>query len=200
MSKAWHDKTYFGFWLYILSDCLLFSALFATYAVLRTATAGGPGPDELLNVSFVFIQTLVLLFSNLAMGLALAWSVAGKSAKQGGAWPSGPERPVLLALAAALLLGLVFLGLEAHEFAALIAEGHGPSTSAYLSSFFGLVGTHGLHVALGSLWMIVVMVHIWLRGVNESSTKLVTLGLFWHFLDIVWIFIFSVVYLLSAAL
>lgn len=203
MNKAWQEnwreKTYFGFWLYILSDCLLFSALFATYAVLRTATAGGPGPEELLDLPFVFIETLALLSSNLAMGLALA--VSAKSAHDGKTRPSGPERRRVLALLlTALVLGFVFLGLEAHEFATLIAEGHGPSTSAFLSSFFGLVGTHGLHVAIGSLWMIVVMAHVWSRGVSASSTKLMTLGLFWHFLDIVWIFIFSVVYLLSATI
>jgi cytochrome o ubiquinol oxidase subunit 3 len=185
MNKAWQDKTYFGFWLYILSDCLLFAALFASYAVLRTATAAGPGPEELLNLPFVFVETVVLLASNLFVGLALV-------AKN--------KKSVVTLLLAALVLGLVFLGLEAREFATLIAEGHGPSTSAFLSSFFGLVGTHGLHVALGSLWMIVVMAHVWTRGVHESSTKLRLLGIFWHFLDIVWIFIFSVVYLLSAAL
>jgi len=189
MNKVWHDKTYFGFWLYILSDCLLFSALFATYAVLRTATAGGPGPEELLDLPFVFVQTLVLLTSNLFMGLALA---------------TKNKRKVLAALAAALLFGLIFLGLEAREFTTLIAEGHGPSTSAFLSSFFGLVGMHGLHVAVGSLWMVVVMAHVWTRPSTELReggsvyTKLRLLGLFWHFLDIVWIFIFSIVYLLSA--
>jgi len=182
---SWQDKTQFGFWLYILSDCLLFAALFASYAVLRLSTAGGPGPQDLLNLPYVFAETFVLLISNLCMGLALT---------------TQKKEHVLLALTGALLLGFVFLGLEAHEFAKLIAESHGPSTSAFLSSFFALVGTHGLHVAIGSLWMIIVMLHIYMRGVKESSTKLTLLALFWHFLDIVWIFIFSIVYLLSATL
>lgn len=180
----------FGFWVYILSDCMLFAALFATYAVLRLETAGGPGPEELLNLPYVFTETVVLLVSNLFMGFALALATHTPNKKG----------LILASLMTAFVLGLSFLGLEGHEFATLIAAGHGPTTSAFLSSFFALVGTHGLHVAAGSLWMLVVMAHIASRGAKESYGKLRTLGLFWHFLDIIWIFIFSIVYLLSATL
>lgn len=182
------EKITFGFWLYLMSDCVLFATLFATYAVLRGQTFGGATPDDLLNLPFVFIETMLLLASSFVMGLG---AVAARADK---------KNLVLAALGAALLLGAAFLGMEIHEFRNLLLEGNGPAASASLSAFFLLVGTHGLHVTLGSLWMIPVAVHVWLRGVERSSTKLACLAMFWHFLDIIWIFIFSFVYLITAAL
>lgn len=183
-----HERPVFGFWLYILSDCVLFAALFATYAVLRHSTVGGPGPGALLDLPILFIQTIALLVSNLAMALAL---VSGHG---------GSKKAALWWLFAALLLGFVFLGLEIREFSVLIAEGHGPARSAFLSGFFALVGTHGLHVALGSVWLLVVCAHLYLRPLQETMPKLRSLALFWHFLDIIWIIIFSLVYLLGSHL
>lgn len=183
------EKNLFGFWLYILSDCVLFAGLFAVFAVLRGATYGGPDGEEMLNLPFVLLETTMLLVSSYAMGMAL---LAAQKQKRG---------LVLLALGIALALGLAFLGLEMSEFRGLILEGAGPGRSAFLSSFFTLVGTHGLHVAMGMLWMLVVGAHVWARGLAPGTMrKLKMLALFWHFLDIVWIFIFSVVYLLSASL
>jgi cytochrome o ubiquinol oxidase subunit 3 len=176
-----------GFWLYILSDCVLFAALFATYAVLRTETFGVVGIEDIVNLPYVALETLLLLASSFVMGL----SVLAAGARR--------RRLALWGLGATLLLGLAFLGLEVREFAALAAEGHGPDASAFLSSFFVLLGTHGLHVALGSVWMLVVMAHVALRGVGEGTMrKLTCLALFWHFLDIVWICIFTFVYLFGS--
>lgn len=183
-----NERTLFGFWLYILSDCVLFAALFATYAVLHHSTAGGAGPGSLLDLPILFWQTLALLTSNLAIGLAVA--AAHKNSRTA----------TLLLLALTFALGLVFLGLELREFAHLIAEGSGPSSSAFLSAFFGLIGTHGLHVALGSLWLLVVAAHLYVRPLEEGASKLRSLALFWHFLDIIWILIFSLVYLLGSQL
>lgn len=181
------DKVTFGFWVYLMSDCVLFAGLFATYAVLHTATFGGPAIDSIVNIPYVLAETLLLLTSSFTMGLAMLAAHAGK------------KRLTLLALAATLLLGLGFLGLELGEFVKLIGEGSGPSRSAFLSSFFTLLGTHGLHVALGSVWMLVLGAHVFWRGLQEGTTrKLMCLGMFWHFLDIIWIFIFTFVYLFGS--
>lgn len=183
------ERNLFGFWLYILSDCVLFAGLFATFAVLRGATFGGPTGEDLLRLPFVLLETLILLSSSYAMGLSL---VAAQLRK---------KKATLLLLGVALALGFVFLGLELSEFRGLILAGTGPSRSAFLSAFFTLVGTHGLHVFLGSLWMILLMVQVYIRDLSDTNLRrLRMLGLFWHFLDIVWIFIFSIVYLLSSAL
>lgn len=179
-----NEKTLFGFWLYIMSDCVLFAGLFAVYAVLQGAIFGGPTPQELFHLSYVLGETMLLLTSSFTIGLATLLALRGN------------KNGALVALALTLALGLGFLGMEVREFTAMIAEGAGPQTSAFLSSYFALVGTHGLHVALASLWMIVLMVYIVMRGLNNSNMrKLLCLGLFWHFLDIVWIFIFTFVYL-----
>jgi cytochrome o ubiquinol oxidase subunit 3 len=180
------DKVQFGFWLYILSDCVLFAALFATYAVLQGATFGGATIYDITNVPFVFLETLLLLTSSFTIGLALVAASKHRATL------------CIALLLTTLLLGLTFLAMELHEFTSLVAEGSGPSRSAFLSTFFTLVGTHGLHVFFGSLFMVVVLVHIVLRGVEENMTKLMCLALFWHFLDIVWIFIFTFVYLFGA--
>lgn len=176
----------FGFWVYIMSDCVLFAGLFATYAVLHNSTFGGPGGAQIFDLNFVLIETLILLTSSFTCGLAVLAAHAKK------------RNLVLLALAATLLLGLSFLGMELSEFSRLIADGNSWRTSAFLSSFFTLVGTHGLHVLLGSLWMLVISAHIFYRGLVEGTTrKLLYFSLFWHFLDIVWIFIFTIVYLMG---
>ncbi len=181
------DRVTFGFWVYLMSDCVLFAGLFATYAVLHTATFGGPGVDSIVDLPYVLAETLLLLTSSFTIGLALLAAHMGRKSL------------TLLALAATLLLGLGFLGMEVGEFTKLIGEGHGPSTSAFLSSFFTLLGTHGLHVALGSVWMLVLMAHVAYVGLAEGTTrKLMCLGLFWHFLDIIWIFIFTFVYLFGS--
>jgi cytochrome o ubiquinol oxidase subunit 3 len=181
------DKVTFGFWVYLMSDCVLFAGLFATYAVLRGDTFGGPAIDSIVDMPYVLAETLLLLTSSFAMGLALLAAHMGK------------KKLTLLALAATLALGLGFLGMEMGEFIKLIGEGSGPSRSAFLSSFFTLLGTHGLHVALGSVWMLVLAAHVAFRGLQEGTTrKLMCLGMFWHFLDIIWIFIFTFVYLFGS--
>jgi len=181
------DKVTFGFWVYLMSDCVLFAGLFATYAVLRTATFGGPAIDSIVDLPYVLGETLLLLTSSFTMGLAMLAAHAGK------------KHLTLAALTATLMLGLGFLTMEVYEFAHLLGAGHGPGTSAFLSSFFTLLGTHGLHVALGSVWMLVVMAHVYVRGlVGGTRSKLMCLGLFWHFLDIIWIFIFTFVYLFGS--
>lgn len=178
------DTVVFGLWLYILSDCVLFAALFATYAVQHTQTFGGPGAADIFGLEGALIETLLLLTSSFACGLALLAANAGK------------KRLTLAALGATLLLGLSFIAMELTEFGQFIAGGHTWQQSAFLSSFFTLVGTHGLHVAVGSLWMLVVMAHIFVQGLSAGAKrKLLAFSIFWHFLDIIWIFIFTYVYL-----
>jgi cytochrome o ubiquinol oxidase subunit 3 len=177
----------FGVWIYIMSDCILFAALFATYVVLRHNTFGGPSASELFDLPFVLIETFLLLTSSLTYGLSML-----AADKQN-------TRAVLAWLMATFLLGACFVGMEVYEFRHLILSGHGPGTSAFLSAFFGLVGTHGLHVSVGLLWMLGLIFQIGQRGVTlVTARKLTCLGLFWHFLDIVWIFIFTIVYLMGA--
>ncbi len=181
-----NDKVVFGFWIYLMSDCVLFAGLFATYAVLGGATFGGPSIADIVRLPFVLTETLLLLTSSFTVGLAL---LAAHNQKKSLA---------ILGLAITLLLGLSFLWMEVSEFTNLIAEGSGPERSAFLSSFFTLLGTHGLHVALGSLWLLVLMAHIVVKGLSASTIrKLMCFSLFWHFLDIIWIFIFTFVYLMG---
>lgn len=173
-----------GFWVYLMSDCLIFASFFATYAVQRASTFGGPGPAALFDLPYALAETLVLLTSSFTAGLASLASLRGSRAGLAG-W-----------LAATLALGLAFLGLEGHEFTLLIAAGHGPAASGFLSAYFALVGVHGLHVAFGSLWLIVLLAGLWHRPLTETILRRVTLfALFWHFLDIIWILIFTIVYL-----
>ncbi|HYF13090.1 MAG TPA: cytochrome o ubiquinol oxidase subunit III [Candidatus Paceibacterota bacterium] len=176
----------FGFWIYLMSDCVLFAALFATFVVLRGATFGGATPAELVDVPFVFKETIILLTSSFTVGLALLAALQGRKIF------------TLAALTVTLALGATFLMMELSEFAHLISEGNGPSRSAFLSAFFTLVGTHGAHVFFGAIWMIVLMAHILTKGTTEGNLrKLTCLALFWHFLDVIWIFIFTYVYLLG---
>lgn len=180
-------KTIFGFWVYIMTDCVLFATLFATFAVLRNNTYGGPSGRELFSLNFVLTETLILLTSSFTCGLAILAARQGK------------KRQVLSWFALTFLLGIAFLVLELTEFRHLDLEGNSWRRSAFLSSFFTLVGTHGLHITIGLIWMFILNLKVWRRGLVGSSVKRLTmLSLFWHFLDIVWIFIFSIVYLLGA--
>jgi len=182
--SAHSEKTIFGFRVYLMSDCVLFAALFAVYAVLHTASFGGPTPYELFRLPYVFTETMFLLPSSFTMGLA---TIAAYNHR---------KNLTIALIALTLLLGWSFLGMEISEFSRMVAGGHGPGTSAFLSGYFGLVGTHGLHVALGSLALLITTLYIAGRGLTDSNIrKLTLLGLFWHFLDIVWIFIFTFVYL-----
>lgn len=176
----------YGFWLFLVSDIIVFSAFFASYAVLKDATAGGPGAAQLFKLDSVAIETALLLLSTFASGMA---AVAAKA------------RSMLWTQAALLVTGLfgfAFLTLEAREFAALIAQGAGPQRSAFLSAFFALVGCHGLHVSLAVLWCGTMMAQIWAKGFRpDIERRLLCFGLFWHALDIVWIAVFTIVYLLG---
>ena len=187
-----HDagtKITLGFWIYLMSDCILFACLFATFSVLRDATAGGPAAHELFDLPYVAVETAFLLVSSFTYGMAMLAAFKGARGATMG-W-----------LVLTMMLGLGFLGMELHEFGNLIAEGAGPSRSGFLSSFFTLVGTHGLHVTAGIVWMLVMMVHLMRRGLSEANlTGLMCLSLFWHFLDVVWIGVFTVVYLMGVAL
>jgi cytochrome o ubiquinol oxidase subunit III len=185
-----HDsRVTFGFWVYLMTDLVLFATLFATYAVLRNNTFGGPTAGELFSMPFVLVETLILLTSSFTSGLAMLGAHKGNKGQ------------VLAWFGVTLALGLAFLGMEVYEFRKLIAEGESFRNSGFLSAFFTLVGTHGLHIAAGSLWMIIMMFDVGIRGLtNDSVRKLSCLSLFWHFLDIVWIFIFTIVYLMGALL
>jgi cytochrome o ubiquinol oxidase subunit 3 len=181
-----NDKTVFGFWVYLMTDCVLFASLFATFAVLRGNTAGGPSGQELFSLPFVLTETMILLTSSLCVGLA--WLAAGQ----------GNKRLTLMWLALTFILGAAFLTLEIREFSHLYNEGNSWRRSAFLSSFFTLVGTHGAHITAGLIWMAALMVRVWRQGMFDSSYKKITmLSMFWHFLDIIWIFIFTVVYLMG---
>jgi cytochrome o ubiquinol oxidase subunit 3 len=181
------ERNTFGFWVYLMSDCILFAALFATYAVLWRQTFGGPEAYELANLPFVFAETMLLLTSSFTVGLARIFANAKK------------KNIALGFLLVTLLLGLAFLCMELFEFSRLVAEGSGPSRSAFLSSFFALVGTHGLHVFAGSIWMAVLGLRSLKAGfIPGLARKLGMLSMFWHFLDVIWIFIFTFVYLFGA--
>lgn len=181
------DTDIFGFWIYILSDCILFASLFAVFAVLQSNVYGGPGIKELSNLSYVLIETMVLLASSFTYGLSIL-SVY-KNAKY----------RVLFYLGLTFLLGASFVGMEINEFTHLFLEGHTWQSSAALSSFFALVGTHGLHVSIGLLWMLLLMAQLITFGMTPViSRRLTYLGLFWAFLDIIWIFVFTIVYLMGS--
>lgn len=181
------EKVTLGFWLYIMSDCVLFAGLFAAYAVLHTQTFGGLSAGELFSLRYVFVETLLLLVSSFTVGLAVLAAHRGK------------KNWTLAALATTFTLGLSFIVMEVLEFSHLALSGAGPSKSAFLSSYFTLVGTHGLHVTLGALWMLVLLLAVAWQGLSASHTRrLLCLSLFWHFLDIIWIFIFTFVYLFGA--
>ncbi|NHB92613.1 cytochrome o ubiquinol oxidase subunit III [Photorhabdus cinerea] len=177
----------FGFWIYLMSDCILFACLFATYAVLVNGTAGGPSGKEIFGLSFVLVETFLLLFSSITYGFAMLGMNKG-SISQVNTW-----------LGMTFLFGLGFVAMELYEFHHLIAEGYGPDRSAFLSGFFALVATHGIHVTCGLVWIIIMIIQVTRRGLTDvNKTRLNCLSLFWHFLDVVWICVFTVVYLLGA--
>jgi cytochrome o ubiquinol oxidase subunit 3 len=182
------EVTVFGFWTYLMSDAIIFALLFATYATMVGRTAGGPSGPELFNAANAFIETIVLLASSFTFGLAAVSLKEGRTGAIYG-W-----------LGLTLVLGLAFLGLELREFIGLFDRGATPQTSGFLSSFFVLLSTHGLHVTVGCLWLVVMLVQIAIFGLSRQvRSRLLRLGLFWHFLDLVWIVIFSVVYLPAVA-
>lgn len=172
-----------GFWLYLMTDCLLFATLFATYAVLRNGTAGSVSGSDIFEMDYVLVQTIALLASSVTSGFALITARAKQYTAS------------MLWLFATILLGALFLVLEINEFQGLISEGHSWQTSAFLSSFFTLVGTHGAHITVGLIWATLLLFVMITRGVNDRFLKKMTLfTMFWHFLDIIWIFIFTLVY------
>jgi cytochrome o ubiquinol oxidase subunit 3 len=180
------SKTVLGFWIYLMTDCILFASLFAVYAVLRTNTFGGPSGQQIFNLPYVLGETLILLTSSFTCGLATL-SAQKKDRKR-----------VLFWFGVTFLLGLAFLILELHEFAHLDHIGASWRRSGFLSSYFALVGTHGFHITVGLLWILVMMIRVMRGGLTDSSIrKLTLLSLFWHFLDVIWIFIFTIVYLLG---
>jgi cytochrome o ubiquinol oxidase subunit 3 len=178
--------TLLGFWIYLMSDALLFATLFATFGVLSKNFAGGPGPHQLFDLGLVAVNTAILLVSALTCGLAMIALQAGRLGA------------VRLWLVVTGLLGAAFVGIELHEFSDLVAEGATPQRSGYLSGFFTLVGTHGLHVSFGVLWIVVMLVQLGQRGLHpDNSRRLMCLSMFWHFLDVIWIGVFTFVYLLG---
>jgi cytochrome o ubiquinol oxidase subunit 3 len=179
----------FGFWMYLMTDLVLFAALFAVFAVLRGPAFGGSDIKNIFSLPYVLIETIVLLTSSFTCGLAML------------AARDGSVRGVLAWLTATLILGGVFVSMEVTEFSKLIGQGYGPSKSGFLSSYFTLVGTHGTHVMIGLLWLVALMIVIAKRGLSRSTMrKLALFSMFWHFLDIVWIFIFAIVYLMGGVI
>ena len=180
------NGTALGFWLYLMSDCLIFAALFATYGVLGRSYAAGPNGAELFELPLVALNTAFLLLSSITFGFAML-------RKQ-----LHDVKGTLVWLAVTGLFGLCFLSLELYEFSHLIHEGAGPQRSAFLSAFFTLVGTHGLHVTFGLIWLAVLMLQINKHGLSpENNRRLMCLSMFWHFLDVVWIGVFTFVYLMG---
>jgi len=178
----------YGFWIFLLSDIVMFSTLFATYAVLVGQTAGGPSGRELFDLTHTAIETACLLLSSFACGIASIGVLT-----QRGSWFYG-------AMTVTFLLGAAFIGLEASEFASLVARGAGPTRSAFLSAFFTLVGCHGLHVTLGLLWLLTMMAQVFAKGYRpDILRRMLCFSLFWHALDIIWVALFTVVYLMGAA-
>jgi cytochrome o ubiquinol oxidase subunit 3 len=188
LAHAHHPEngTLLGFWIYLMSDCLVFACLFAMFAVLGHSYAGGPTGAELFELPLVAINTSLLLLSSITYGFAMLQMQNGRV---GGtiAW--------LLITGA---LGAGFISIELHEFAHLIHEGAGPQRSAFLSAFFTLVGTHGLHVTFGLVWLVTLVVQLMRKGlISANRRRLMCLSMFWHFLDVVWIGVFTFVYLMG---
>jgi cytochrome o ubiquinol oxidase subunit III len=179
--------TGYGFWLFLLSDIVMFSCFFASYAVLVGQTAGGPRGSQLFDLRNVAVETGCLLLSSFTCGLA---SIAAGARNQ---------RCFQAAMAVTCFLGLAFLALEGREFSGLVARGAGPTRSAFLSSFFALVGCHGIHVSAGILWLLTMMAQVFAKGFRaDILRRLLCFALFWHALDIIWVAVFSVVYLLGS--
>jgi cytochrome o ubiquinol oxidase subunit 3 len=178
-----------GFWIYLMSDLIIFATLFATFIVLRPGYANGPTGKEIFDLKYTLGETMFLLFSTFAYGMVMLAVHAGK------------RKLVLTGLVVTFLLGLGFVLMEIHEFYGLVAAGHGPDTSAFLSSFFTLVGTHGTHVTVGLIWMATLIGQVAVKGLTHPvESRLTRLSMFWHFLDVIWIGIFSIVYLTGVVL
>ena len=178
--------TLLGFWLYLMSDCLIFACLFATYGVLGRSYAAGPTGAELFDLPLVAANTSLLLFSSITYGFAMLEVQRGRL------------RPTMIWLVITGLLGAGFLGRELYEFAHLIHEDAGPQRSGFLTAFFALVGTHGLHVTFGIIWLVTLLVQLRKHGlIPENQRRLFCLSMFWHFLDVVWIGVFTFVYLMG---
>ena len=189
MNENINSKTYFGFWLYLMTDLLMFSGLFASFVVLRGNTFGGVSGADIFNLPFVLAETLFLLTSSFTCGIGLLSAHAGNLKR------------VLFLLGLTFIFGASFLGMELYEFSHLVMDGHSFQKSAFLSSYFGLVGTHGIHITIGLLWIAALIIYIVKKGLTKNSIRKLTLfSLFWHFLDIVWIFIFTIVYLMGVVL
>jgi cytochrome o ubiquinol oxidase subunit 3 len=179
-----YEQRAFGFWLYLMSDAIIFSLLFATYAVMARNNAGGPTANTLFSLPNAFTETMLLLFSSITFGLATL------------AMKAGEKQRMLSWLLVTFLLGLGFVGLEIREFHGMVRAGAGPDRSGFLSAFFTLVGTHGLHVTFGLIWILIMTSQVIIKGLTVPvASRFLRLGLFWHFLDIIWIGIFSIVYL-----
>ncbi|WP_103171768.1 cytochrome o ubiquinol oxidase subunit III [Paracoccus sp. SY] len=179
-------STSIGFWIYLMSDCLMFAVLFAVFGVLGGSYAAGPGPKDLFDLELVALNTAFLLLSSITYGFAMLAMVKENT------------RGTLMWLGITLVFGLLFLAVEIYEFQHLIHLGAGPQRSAFLSAFFALVGTHGLHVAFGCLWLVTLMIQIRQRGlIPANRRRLACLSMFWHFLDVIWIGVFTFVYLLG---
>ena len=188
VSGKFHPEgsTMLGFWIYLMSDCLIFATLFATFGVLGHSYAGGPTGAQLFELPTVALNTTMLLLSSITYGFAI---IAMQNNRLGGvqAW-----------LIITALFGIAFVGLELNEFHHMIVEGHGPQASAFLSSFFTLVGTHGTHVSFGIIWIVVMTIQVSKYGLTVANKRrLMCLSLFWHFLDVVWICVFTFVYLMG---
>jgi cytochrome o ubiquinol oxidase subunit 3 len=179
-------STSLGFWIYLMSDCLIFAILFATYGVLSRNYAAGPAPKDLFDLPLVAVNTTMLLLSSITYGFAMLTMQQNRiGATQ--MW-----------LAITGLFGLAFIGIELSEFAHMIHEGATPQRSAFLSSFFTLVATHGLHVTFGLVWLVTLMTQVARFGLIEANRRrLMCLSMFWHFLDVVWIGVFTFVYLMG---
>ena len=176
----------FGFWIYLMTDLVLFASIFATYAVVGRTYAGGPTGKDLFDLRYLFVETMFLLLSSATFGLAVL------------AMHNDRKSLVLIWLVVTFLLGFGFIAMEINEFYHLILNGNGPQRSAFLSAFFTLVGTHGAHVTIGLIWMAVMMGQIDTKGLTTPvRSRLMRLGMFWHFLDIVWVGVFTIVYLLG---
>ncbi|CAN7423751.1 cytochrome o ubiquinol oxidase subunit III [Agrobacterium tumefaciens] len=180
------NGTSLGFWLYLMSDCLIFATLFATYAVVGRNYAAGPSGADLFDLKLVAINTGFLLLSSITYGFAMLEMEKQK------------VKATLVWLGVTGLFGLAFLAVELYEFHHLIAEGAGPQRSAFLSAFFALVGTHGLHVTFGIIWLVTLMFQVAKHGlIAANKRRLMCLSMFWHFLDVIWIGVFSFVYLMG---
>jgi cytochrome o ubiquinol oxidase subunit III len=181
-----YDKNVLGFWIYLMTDCLIFASLFATYAILHKATFGGPSSHEIYDLKTALIETIFLLCSSFTCGLGILSAQRSKKA-----W-------AFFWLAIAFLFGASFVATELHEFISLVNKGHTWRVSAFLSSYFTLVGTHGFHVSVGLFWLLIMFFQLGFMGITKTTfRRLVCFSMFWHFLDLVWVFIFTFVYLMG---